>query len=469
MYLTTFGQSTRICVPDNLTLLTPYVLMEQGDWFEDEMKFLRKVIGPGQKVVDIGANYGVYTLSLAHRVGPTGRVVCFEPSSLPAKHLEQSIRENGFGHVVLDRHGLSNVSGHAHLTVQDNAELNHITREDETTGAVERIETTTLDEAMARHALVDIDFLKIDAEGEESRILNGGCAFFERNSPLVLFEIKEGSEIHSGLMDEFRALGFRIYRLVRGLDLLVPWDGSTPLDLYQLNLFGCKPDRARALQQGGWLLETLADRDEVRRGLDDAYRGLEHSSGYWDAIATYQVFESALLSTWMEHESSHDPSVRKAIYLQAISRDVTRGPAMRFHALDYAFQLIATLCATDPARLRRSTAARIALELGHRNWGTHSLQVLIGDIARNDRLDMVEPFLLPSLENESAQLEDWPREVPKWLRSCILEAEDRNRAFSSYFEGTATLENLQSIQTLGYASPETLRRIELIRRRFQLT
>ncbi|MEI7970495.1 MAG: FkbM family methyltransferase [Betaproteobacteria bacterium] len=468
MYITTFGQGTWICVPDNLTLLTPYVLLEQEDWFEDEIKFLRKVIGSGQKVVDIGANYGVYALSLAHVVGPSGQVVCFEPSSLPAEHLEQSIRENGFGNVVLDRRGLSNVSGHAHLTAQDNAELNHITREEVTTGAVERIEITTLDEAMVRHALVDVDFLKIDAEGEESNILRGGRAFLDRNSPLVLFEIKDGSETNIGLMDEFRALGFQIYRLVPGLDLLVPWDESTPLDLFQLNLFGCKPDRAGILRQGGWLLETLADADEVRRGLEDAYRSLEHASAYWDAIATYQVFESALLPTWMEHESTHSPVVRKAIYLQAISRDTAREPAERFHALDYAFQLIASLCATDPSRLRRSTAARVALELGHRNWGTHALQVLMEDISRTGRLDMVEPFLLPSLENESAQLTDWPLELPTWVRSCILEAEDRNRAFSSYFEGTATLENLRSIQALGYASPETLRRIELIQRRFGL-
>ena len=53
---------TKVVVPDSLDLITPYVLLEQGDWFEDEIKFLRGVVQPGATVVDIGANYGVYAL-----------------------------------------------------------------------------------------------------------------------------------------------------------------------------------------------------------------------------------------------------------------------------------------------------------------------------------------------------------------------------------------------------------------------
>ena len=59
---------TTIVVPDSLNLLTTYILQEQGDWFEDEIKFLRKLVQPGQVVIDIGANYGVYALCLARRV-----------------------------------------------------------------------------------------------------------------------------------------------------------------------------------------------------------------------------------------------------------------------------------------------------------------------------------------------------------------------------------------------------------------
>lgn len=77
----TLVDGVRIVVPDSLNLITPYVLLEQQDWFEDEIKFLRGMLKPGQKVIDIGANYGVYTLSMAHAVGATGCVWAFEPAS----------------------------------------------------------------------------------------------------------------------------------------------------------------------------------------------------------------------------------------------------------------------------------------------------------------------------------------------------------------------------------------------------
>ena len=70
----TLIDGVRVVVPDSLDLITPYVLREQQDWFEEEIKFLRRFLQPGQNVIDIGANYGVYTLSMAQAVGSNGHV-----------------------------------------------------------------------------------------------------------------------------------------------------------------------------------------------------------------------------------------------------------------------------------------------------------------------------------------------------------------------------------------------------------
>ncbi len=37
----TLIDGVRVVVPDSLNLITPYVLLEQQDWFEAEFKFLR--------------------------------------------------------------------------------------------------------------------------------------------------------------------------------------------------------------------------------------------------------------------------------------------------------------------------------------------------------------------------------------------------------------------------------------------
>src|SRR5271156_2964838 len=68
-----------IVVPPTLSAITTYVLLEQEDWFEKEIRFLRCFLNPGMNAIDIGANLGVYSLSLARLVGPNGRVFSYEP------------------------------------------------------------------------------------------------------------------------------------------------------------------------------------------------------------------------------------------------------------------------------------------------------------------------------------------------------------------------------------------------------
>src|SRR3954471_22621828 len=88
-----------IIVPDDLAINTTYVLLEQQDWFEDEIRFLREAIQPGMRAIDAGANFGVYTLALAQRVGAEGRVWAIEPGEQAAAYLDRSIAANEFGHV----------------------------------------------------------------------------------------------------------------------------------------------------------------------------------------------------------------------------------------------------------------------------------------------------------------------------------------------------------------------------------
>src|SRR5262249_48194211 len=103
------------------------------------------------------------------------------------------------------------------------------------------------------------DFVKLDAEGEEARILAGGARFFERHSPLVMFEIKHQRAANLGLAEAFRGKGYGLFRLLDGAPLLGPSAGSEPLDAYELNLFAAKPDRAAELAAAGLLVTEPAD------------------------------------------------------------------------------------------------------------------------------------------------------------------------------------------------------------------
>jgi len=133
----------RLCCPDNLRLMTTYVLSEQGDWFEDEIKFLRAVMAADDHFVDIGANYGVYALTAAGRCH-RGAVWAYEPCAQTAAHLRESAARNGFAHLQVIQAALSDRSGTGYLATNSNAELNALTTTE--TSATESVRLTTLDE-----------------------------------------------------------------------------------------------------------------------------------------------------------------------------------------------------------------------------------------------------------------------------------------------------------------------------------
>lgn len=53
-----------------------------GEYFEQEVALFRQFVRPGDVVADVGANIGAHTVALARLVGPTGRVLAFEPVRL---------------------------------------------------------------------------------------------------------------------------------------------------------------------------------------------------------------------------------------------------------------------------------------------------------------------------------------------------------------------------------------------------
>ena len=84
----------KITVPDSLDLITPYVLREQENWFEIEISFVRKLLRSGDHVIDIGANYGLYTIPMSKLIGEYGKLFSFEPASSTSGCLQQSIESN---------------------------------------------------------------------------------------------------------------------------------------------------------------------------------------------------------------------------------------------------------------------------------------------------------------------------------------------------------------------------------------
>ena len=453
----------RVVVPDSLSLITAYVLQEQQDWFEDEIKFLRRLIRPGQKAIDIGANCGVYALTMAKLVGPTGRIWAFEPASATADLLAAGMAANNFANLEIIRSAVSNAPGSAQLSINESSELNELVRGTQPGGATEAISCVTLDDSMAQHGWENIDFVKIDAEGEEYNILQAGTRFLATESPLIQYEIKAGNgSLNLGLIERFSALGYQSYRLVPGLDLLVPVDNKEAIDGYLLNLFCCKPDRAARLVAQGFLLEAIDGTSAAH--LADPRRTSD-THGWRKALAA-MPYGALLAEEWaqqMTRDESH--AVEQPLFHYALSRDASLQKAERCAALEASYREFKRMCEAQPVYLRLSSLARVALDYGMRSVGVHALGRLCEQIFQQRQANTSEPFLAPGARFDSLA-PGLRQSVPSWILGAALEELERKQAYSSFWTGKAGRRRLEMIRDLGFASDEMQRRLALIQRRF---
>lgn len=450
----------RVMVLDSLDIVTRYVLEEQHDWFEDEIRFVRTLLQLGGRAIDIGANFGVYTLSIARLVGPEGHVWAFEPSASTADCLAHSIGENGFANVTLDRRGVSDASGNAELAQAGSPELNGIIRGAHVSGPTQRIEVSSLDEMRIEYGWSHIDFIKIDAEGEERRIIDGARQFLAQCSPLIQFEVRAGAAHDQGLAIEFEKLGYRSYRLVPGIGVLAPVDPSAALDGFSLNLFCCKPDREAELAARGLLVpesEQLA-----REASGSASSGANRIADCRSALARFR-YAAILDSAWQS--SAQRPGradVERAIALHALSRSVAEAPSARLAALRASLEILRGVCSGAAPSLRLASLARVARDCGERQLAVESLHRLLAWASQSGGFDLSEPFLSPCPHHEQV---DPGTQVANWALSAALEASESLSSFSSYYSARTSLPRLSALASIGFASPEMARRLKLVEAR----
>jgi len=447
----------RIVVPDALESMTSYILREQEDWFEDEIKFVRRLIKPGQRVIDIGANYGVYTLTLAKLVGPTGQVWAFEPAASTARVLAGSIKINDFTNIKLIESAVSSTPGLAQLSLNADSEINELVRGEQPVAASETVTCVTLDGCMEDHGWKDIDFMKIDAEGEEANILRGAEQLLRSESPLIQYEIKAGNDLHLDLVHHFAKLGYRSYRLVPGLDLMVPFDARGVVDAYLLNLFCCKPDKAARLAEAGFLVEAV--------GNDAASQGCGIVAYEWQSSLTKFPYGELLAEWWADAMGGReDDEVEAALILYARSRDESLPKAARFAALEAAYLAFKRLCEVEPAYLRLSSLARVARDYGARAAAVKALEQLCMAIFQQGQVNAGEPFLAPGARFDAVPPQS-RESIGNWIAAAAAEELERTQYYSSYYSNFSNRQRLEVIRDLGFASDEMKRRLLLMQQR----
>lgn len=153
------------------------------------------MVKPGMICMDAGANIGEMTLHMASRAQPGGLVYAFEPVPHEYNRLVAHIERNGLGYAAKPFDiALSNTKGPISIAFSpedaDNQALASIvnTSRKELTRRIE-IQACTLDAFVEQHGITRIDFMKIDIQGGEWLLLEGGAQVFSTLSPDLLMEI----------------------------------------------------------------------------------------------------------------------------------------------------------------------------------------------------------------------------------------------------------------------------------------
>jgi FkbM family methyltransferase len=170
--------------------------LRMGDFEPAETRFVEQFLRPGMTVLDIGAHHGFHTLLASLRVGSRGRVISFEPSPRERKRLGRNIRFNKCKNVQVEPVALGKSPGKSDFfLVEGYSNYCNSLRPpavEEQTRKIQ-VDMTSLDEYLSRSRIVEVDFIKIDAEGAEVDVLTGARKLLETGErrPVLLVEVSD--------------------------------------------------------------------------------------------------------------------------------------------------------------------------------------------------------------------------------------------------------------------------------------
>lgn len=154
-----------------------------GRYEPQETHLARRLLKTGMVAVDVGANWGYFSLVAAHLVGASGQVLALEPHPRLLSLLRENVGTNGLRQVqVLPLAAAAHSGSRAFIGFDErggNWGVSRAARGSET-GDFE-CETAALDDLLGRHGIDRVDLVKMDIEGAEYEALRGMACGLRRH------------------------------------------------------------------------------------------------------------------------------------------------------------------------------------------------------------------------------------------------------------------------------------------------
>ena len=188
-----------------------------GERYLEEAYIIRRLVKPGMRVVDVGANIGYYVLLFAQLVGSDGSIIAVEPSPENLPELELNVTSNNLCNVQIVPKAIGAEKGNVGLLSGINSGV--------TTDAQAAF---VVEQDIIDHLAIDpVDFLKIDIEGYELQALYGASRVISEDRPILLLEV------HPVHIVQFGGSVDRVFEFLSefydNIDVFAPADPGGPI------------------------------------------------------------------------------------------------------------------------------------------------------------------------------------------------------------------------------------------------
>lgn len=183
-----------------------------GTYEPEQSGLFRSHLRLGEQVLDIGAAVGYYTLLAARLVGPTGRVVAFEPDPINLQFLRAHVQQNALSQVRVLPLALADQTSTARFGSGTGTGTGRLCPQGETEVSVRRLDDVAAE--MGLHP----QHLKIDVEGAEMAVLRGGEQLIREWRPTIFLSTHEGivPGIHRACCELLAEWGYQLTPIIAG-------------------------------------------------------------------------------------------------------------------------------------------------------------------------------------------------------------------------------------------------------------
>ncbi len=208
--------------------LTINSFCHKGYWFygkhreRSTMKLFRKIIKPGDTVLEVGGHIGFISQYFASIIGPTGALWVFEPGSnnLPylRKNLHEGLKYLDQPKIELVEKAVSDHTGETtfyeeSLTGQNNSvvkDFEGLEKNRACADVLTAVTTCTVDAIKLDDLFLDkkIDFIKIDVEGHEWNVLMGAQQIIKKFTPAIMVEVQANE---NEIYDFLTSFDYKLY------------------------------------------------------------------------------------------------------------------------------------------------------------------------------------------------------------------------------------------------------------------